>query len=100
MSPSMMLMAQQNVDLDERAEFLRMVQGWEVPLSLHEVRDLYIEHIVSSYDRRQAVRILGVGRTTLYRFLKKWNPPKKSPRTVAPRGSWRNYASSAGGRSR
>ena len=63
-------MAQQRRNLSKSAgDFLRMLQGLETPLGLREVRDLYISHIISTYGRRQAPGILGIGRTTLYRFL-------------------------------
>lgn len=50
--------------------FLKTVEQWDTPPTLKQVNDVYIRHILTSAPSvRCAARILGIGRTTLYRFL-------------------------------
>jgi transcriptional regulator of acetoin/glycerol metabolism len=46
--------------------------GWQ-PLSLDEVRKLHIQRVLSMCqgNRFRAAQILGIGRTSLYRYLKR-----------------------------
>jgi DNA-binding NtrC family response regulator len=45
------------------------------PITLQEFQDLYIQRVLAlcKGDRKQTARVLGIGRTTLYRYLKRAN---------------------------
>jgi len=54
------------------SEFLKILEQWNIPPTLEQVSDLYTRHILTSAPSvRRAAQILGVGRTTLYRFLRR-----------------------------
>ena len=61
--------------LQHRGTHANNGQEW-VPLSLEEVRDAYIERVLQMCqgNRLRAAQVLGIGRTSLYRYLKKDNP--------------------------
>jgi DNA-binding NtrC family response regulator len=48
---------------------------YSAPVTLQELQDLYIQRILAlcKDDRKQTARVLGIGRTTLYRYLKRAN---------------------------
>jgi len=67
------------IDLEDLPESLRMPEGktpvetgWR-PLTLEEVRREHIERVLQSCqgNRLRAAQMLGIGRTSLYRFLKR-----------------------------
>ena len=51
-------------------DFVIIGQTWRTPPSLREVSNRYIRYVLATHNISQAARILGIGRTTLYRFLK------------------------------
>lgn len=55
---------------DAAQDFLKTVERWNSPLTLCELRDLYVRHLLTRYDCQHTARILGIGRTTVYRFAK------------------------------
>lgn len=50
--------------------FLKSIESF--PPTLQELRDLYIDRVLDMCEgnHSRAARILGIGRTTLYRYLK------------------------------
>jgi transcriptional regulator with PAS, ATPase and Fis domain len=83
------------IDLDDLPEHLqrrgpRSVEGeaWR-PLSLEEVRNVHIQRVLTMCqgNRLRAAQILGIGRTSLYRYLKRGGQehgaPEKSGRASA-----------------
>jgi len=48
---------------------VKTVKQWDSPPTLEEVQELYVHHILTSCSKPAvAARILGIGRTTLYRI--------------------------------
>ena len=71
--------ASETIDLEDLPESLRRpagdsgaVDGWR-PLTLEEVRREHIERVLETCqgNRLRAAQVLGIGRTSLYRFLKR-----------------------------
>jgi len=58
--------------LQHRTPRLPGVEDWQ-PLSLEEVRKVHIQKVLQmcNGNRLRAAQILGIGRTTLYRYLKR-----------------------------
>jgi DNA-binding NtrC family response regulator len=76
------------IDLDDLPEQLqrrgpRSVDGdaWR-PLSIDEVRKAHIQRVLTMCqgNRLRAAQILGIGRTSLYRYLKKDDQERRAPR--------------------
>jgi DNA-binding NtrC family response regulator len=59
-------------------------EAWQ-PLSLDEVRRIHIQRVLEMCqgNRLRAAQILGIGRTSLYRYLKRDIPPAKVSGTAA-----------------
>ncbi len=78
--------------LDELAEHLRKSPGaaaspdqnWR-PLPLSEMRRIHIQRVLETCDgnRVRAARVLGIGRTSLYRFLKSTGKQAAGARAIA-----------------
>jgi DNA-binding NtrC family response regulator len=75
------------IDLDDLPEHLqrrgpRSVEGetWR-PLSLEEVRNVHIQRVLTMCqgNRLRAAQILGIGRTSLYRYLKRGGQERGAP---------------------
>jgi two-component system response regulator HydG len=75
------------IDLDDLPEHLQRrgphsAEGetWR-PLSLEEVRNAHIQRVLAMCqgNRLRAAQILGIGRTSLYRYLKAVGPERRAP---------------------
>jgi DNA-binding NtrC family response regulator len=85
--------ASEFIDVDDLPEQLRKPstrnsqegEGWR-PLPLEEVRRMHIQRVleVSHGNRVRAAQLLGIGRTSLYRYLKRANRAARGNAPLAP----------------
>jgi two-component system response regulator HydG len=78
-SGAVMLAASDFIDSDDLPEHVRQPSGpasavepWQ-PISLEEVSNKHIQRVLEACggNRVRAARVLGIGRTSLYRYLKR-----------------------------